>query len=680
MNNSLHLLWLIPLLPLVGAGVTALLPRDKGSIAAMLAITAQGAATLLSLAALVTVIQASIGTSGIRRESINFDWLSVGDFTLPLGLLLDPLTVSMLMMVSLVSLLIFIFSLGYMREDPNRVRFFCFLSLFSAGMSGIVVSNSLLLLFVAWEIVGLSSYLLIGFWFLRPAAADAARKAFITTRIGDIGLLIGMIWLYAQSGSLLFYDGGAGCLETDSLSAMASAPGVLGLSATSAIAILIFCGAAGKSGQFPFHTWLPDAMEGPTPVSALIHAATMVAAGVFLVARVYPVFAIVDPGGGYPAALTMVTWIGAITALLGALIAVAQFDIKRILAYSTISQLGFMMLSLGVGGWPAAIAHLIAHAFFKALLFLGAGSVLHGTHHLQDIRSLGGLRRSMPWTFLTYSIGMMALAGFPFLFSGFWSKEAILHAAHGWPVSQVPFIIGILATFLTAFYMSRQMAFVFFGTWKGGQDARAPHESPKVMTLPLVLLSVCSILMALLLTPAWPWLPNFLTGEKSSLNMGQLIPSDSIGIILVSIIMVAAGVLAAWRLYAHHPGKTAEEPDPLEAAQPALFRHLHQGFHMDALYRVIAFQPVFALGRMAVAIDRWIIDGILNGLTRMTQLAGNLADRGDRRGFNRGFNRSCKGLQKMGRTLARTHTGHAQIHLRAIGIGVIVLLILNAWL
>ncbi len=277
-----------------------------------------------------------------------------------------------------------------MADDKNFTRFFAYLSFFSAAMLGVVIANSLLLLFVCWELVGLASYLLIGFWIHKPSAAAAAKKAFITTRIGDLGLFLGMLWLYGSSGTLLFYDGGNGCLEKAGLLA-------LGASATF-VALLIFSGAVGKSGQFPLHVWLPDAMEGPTPVSALIHAATMVAAGVFLVARVYPLFSLGGIDGVTPS-LTVVVWIGVITALMASLIALAQSDIKRILAYSTVSQLGLMMVSLGVGGVAAGIMHLLAHGFFKALLFLGSGSVIHGCHHEQDIRKMGGLRRLMPVTF-----------------------------------------------------------------------------------------------------------------------------------------------------------------------------------------------------------------------------------------------------------------------------------------
>ncbi len=367
------------------------------------------------------------------REVFSFNWLQFGgpDNWLQLGWVLDPLTAIMLVMVTFVGMLIFIFSVGYMAHDENFMRFFCFLALFAAGMLGVVIANNLFLFFVSWEIVGLTSYLLIGFWYHKPSAAAAAKKAFITTRIGDLGLLLGMVWLYAQTGTLNFYDGGQGCLESGALATMLTHATIGGMAVSTAIGLLIFLGAVGKSGQVPLHVWLPDAMEGPTPVSALIHAATMVAAGVFLVARVYPLMAAgavpVEHGVPVTTALTVVTWVGAITAIFAATIAVAQNDIKRILAYSTVSQLGYMMMGLGVGGVAVGMFHLITHAFFKALLFLGSGSVIHGCHEEQDVRKMGGLKKYMPVTFVVYAIGMLALSGFPLFFSGFWSKDEILH-------------------------------------------------------------------------------------------------------------------------------------------------------------------------------------------------------------------------------------------------------------
>jgi NADH-quinone oxidoreductase subunit L len=459
-------LWLIPALPLAAAGLTAVVRQQHRRLAATLAIGSMGLALVLSCVAFSEAL-AGAGQGEGSRPVFNFSWFQLyGDTWVRLGWVLDPLTAVMLVMVSFVGLLIFIYSVGYMAHDENFTRFFCFLSLFAAAMLGVVIANSLLLFFICWELVGLTSYLLIGFWYHKPSAAAAAKKAFIVTRIGDLAFLLGMVWLYGKTGTLLFYDSGKGCLETPALASLVVQTTRLGLPVASSIALLIFCGAVGKSGQVPLHVWLPDAMEGPTPVSALIHAATMVAAGVFLVARTYPLIGanVSLWVGGTPftgsVALTVIAWVGAVTAVFAASIAVAQSDIKRILAYSTVSQLGFMMLGLGVGGVAVGMFHLITHAFFKALLFLGAGSVIHGCHEEQDVRNMGGLRRYMPVTFATYAIGMLALSGFPLLFSGFWSKDEILHWAHRWPVSHGPFLLGVVGALLTAFYMTRQVYYL----------------------------------------------------------------------------------------------------------------------------------------------------------------------------------------------------------------------------
>src|SRR5215470_16164637 len=387
-------LWLIPAIPLMAAAISALLKQPYRKAAAWLAIGSMVGALILSCIAFGVAVSAPNYAS---HQVFDFRWFQFGpgdSSWVKLGWVLDPLTAVMLVMVSLVGLLIFIYSTGYMAHDENFTRFFCFLSLFAAAMFGVVIANSLLLFFICWELVGLTSYLLIGFWYHKPSAAAAAKKAFITTRIGDLAFLLGMVWLYSKSGTLLFYDHGAGCLEASSLAKMVAQTTTAGMAVSTGISLLIFCGAIGKSGQVPLHVWLPDAMEGPTPVSALIHAATMVAAGVFLVARVYPLMSAHLEGASLDTgALRVVTWIGVITAVFAATIAVAQNDIKRILAYSTVSQLGFMMLGLGVGGVAVGMFHLITHAFFKALLFMGAGSVIHGCGDEQDIRRMGGLRR-----------------------------------------------------------------------------------------------------------------------------------------------------------------------------------------------------------------------------------------------------------------------------------------------
>src|SRR5881409_1075133 len=476
----LNYLWLIPVVPFAASLIILSLPNPRRRSAATLAVAGQGAALALSILAFSLTLQ----TAGFRVVH-NFTWFMFGEQALRIGWVLDPLAAAMLVMIGLVGLCIFIFSIGYMADDKNFTRFFAYLSFFSGAMLGVVIANSLLLLFIFWELVGLASYLLIGFWIERPSAAAAAKKAFITTRIGDMGFFLGMLWLYNRSSTRLLSEDGKGCLESAGLA-------MLGASATF-IALLIFFGAVGKSGQFPLHVWLPDAMEGPTPVSALIHAATMVAAGVFLVARVYPLFS-VDAINGVTPSLTVVVWIGVTTALMAALIAIAQADIKRVLAYSTVSQLGLMMVSLGVGGVAAGIMHLLAHGFFKVLLFLGAGSVIHGCHHEQDIRKMGGLCRFMPVTFVTYAIGMMALSGVPFVFSGGWTKEEILHATAHWPKSPVPYYLILVGVVLTALYMTRQIIYVFFGNPRAA--AERAHESPRVMTMPLIVLAFGAILLS----------------------------------------------------------------------------------------------------------------------------------------------------------------------------------------
>jgi NADH-quinone oxidoreductase subunit L len=515
-------LWLIPAIPLAVSLVLLALTNSQRGIAGALAVGGQVVALLLALGAFGATLPLPS-----ERMFQNFTWFQFGEQTLRLGFVLDPLAGVMLVMITFVSLWIFVFSLGYMAADENFIRFFAYLSFFSAAMLGVVIANSLLLLFICWELVGLASYLLIGFWIHKPSAAAAAKKAFITTRIGDLGLFLGMLWLYQRSGTLLFYDGGKGALENPALAS-------LGAGAT-VIALLIFCGAIGKSGQFPLHVWLPDAMEGPTPVSALIHAATMVAAGVFLVARVYPIFSLggTNPAGlgtaGYNVtpSLTVVVWIGVVTALISALIAIAQADIKRILAYSTVSQLGLMMVSLGVGGVAAGIIHLIAHGFFKALLFLGSGSVIHGCHEEQDIRRMGALRGAMPVTFLTYAIGMMALSGVPIFFSGAWTKEEILHVVSEWSPSRVPYFLMLTGVVLTALYMTRQMIYVFLVAPNAAQARPAGHG------LPLIMLAFCAIVFSVVLTPAWPWLHYYLSGERPILNFGH--SSNRHALVLVAL-------------------------------------------------------------------------------------------------------------------------------------------------
>jgi len=656
-------LWLIPAVPFAASLIVLSLPNAWRRRAAALAATGQVAALALSVVAFLPTVQ----THGFRAAQ-NFTWFTFGDNALQLGFVLDPLAAAMLLMISLVGLCIFVFSIGYMADDKNFVRFFAYLSFFSGAMLGVVIANSLLLLFIFWELVGLASYLLIGFWIERPSAAAAAKKAFITTRIGDMGFFLGMLWLYNRSGTLLFYDSGKGCLESAGLA-------MLGASATF-IALLIFFGAVGKSGQFPLHVWLPDAMEGPTPVSALIHAATMVAAGVFLVARVYPLFSL-GAINGVTSSLTVVVWIGVTTALMAALIAIAQADIKRILAYSTVSQLGLMMVSLGVGGVAAGIMHLIAHGFFKALLFLGSGSVIHGCHGEQDIRKMGGLRRFMPVTFVTYAIGMMALSGVPLFFSGGWTKEEILHAVGHWPPSHAPYYLMFAGVVLTALYMTRQIIYVFFGDPRASVDHS--HESPRVMTRPLIALALGAILLSVVLTPAWPWLHEYLTGEPVHFEIGRLIQPA----LFVSLVLVSAGIGVGLWMYRKAGVQAGDRPaqiDPLEYAQPALFRFLANKMWIDELYyrTVIAFSWMAA--RLSDWLDRYFWDGLVRGFGAIGQVIAMFTTGVDERGINAGVDETTVGARGLGRLMSAAHSGQIQIYLGVVAIGMLALLLLYAWL
>jgi len=690
-------LWLIPALPAFAAGLSALARQRNRGFAASLAIGSMGLSFLLALCAFAHTL-ASSGHGEPAVKVFNFPWLQYGSEWLKLGWMLDPLTAVMLIMVTFVGLLIFIYSTGYMAHDENFTRFFCFLSLFAAAMLGVVIANSLLLLFMCWELVGLTSYLLIGFWYQKPAAAAAAKKAFITTRIGDLAFLIGIVWLYSQAGTLLFYDNGAGCLEHSTLMRLIVQTTCIGMAASTGIALLIFAGAVGKSGQVPLHVWLPDAMEGPTPVSALIHAATMVAAGVFLVARVYPLMSAhggVNLAPSSTTALQVVTWIGAITAVFAALIAVAQDDIKRILAYSTVSQLGYMMMGLGVGGVAVGMFHLITHAFFKALLFLGAGSVIHGCHEEQDIRRMGGLKRFMPITFATYAAGMLALCGFPLFFSGFWSKDAILHAAQAWSISRVPFYLGSFGALLTAFYMTRQVYYVFFGESRLARHSHqshstdaehhahgvsdSPHESPAVMTMPLVILAAFAILLGVIGTPAWPWFDSFLKGEPATFNFAGFLESGILRVMLFSSIIVILGLGLGWWFYGRKPIVSAEEPDALERLQPQIFDLLRHKFYVDEFYQDTFIRWNGWLSHVSDWLDRWIWNGAVWAVSYFVLGLSWLARSADTYVVNPGFDEGCRTVTAGGKLLARLQNGRTQNYLRLVGVAFAILVAFLIW-
>jgi NADH-quinone oxidoreductase subunit L len=690
-------LWLIPALPLLAAGLSALLPQRYRKTSASLAIVSMIGALLLSLCAFVHAVKH--GGHGEAKEVFNFAWLqfAAGDAgVLKLGWVLDPLAAVMLVMVSFVGLLIFIYSTGYMSHDENFTRFFTFLSLFAAAMLGIVIANNLLLLFMSWELVGLASYLLIGFWYHKPSAAAAAKKAFITTRIGDVFFFLGIMWLYHETGTLLFYDNGMGCLEQGGLAKMVGQTVCGGLAVSAAIGILIFIGAMGKSGQVPLHVWLPDAMEGPTPVSALIHAATMVAAGVFLVARCYPLMSMTGNSVGAlifsnsTPALQVITWIGAITAVFAASIAVAQNDIKRILAYSTCSQLGYMMMGLGTGGVAVGMFHLITHAFFKALLFLGAGSVIHGCHEEQDIRKMGGIRNYMPVTFLTYAVGMMALAGVPLFFSGFWSKDAILHAAHGWSVSHIPFYFGVAGALLTAFYMTRQMALVFWGNYRSHvshetppvktpelvaiKSEHQPHESPRSMTVPLIILAVCAIGLGAIGTPAWPWFQEFLGSHHE-----EGFTREVVQIMMVSGLVVLVGGGLGIGLYGFVQRKHADEPDVLEKLPLGIHTWFARKYGIDELYEMTVIRFNAWAAKACAFLDEWVWGGAVALVSYLMLGLSWLSRAFDEFVINLGFDQGCERVSKGGSLLSRLQVGQVQNYLRVIGIALVVLVLFLIW-
>jgi len=586
--------WTILFLPLLAAGLITLFTRHNRKLSAGLSIGAVVAGFILSL------IFVKLHHWGPARES-SVVWLAIGDLQADFGLRFDSLSLLMMLIVTGVASAIHIYSWGYMSEDRGFPRFFACLSLFTFSMLGIVLANNFLQLFIFWELVGVSSYLLIGFWFERPAAADAGKKAFITNRLGDFGFLLGILMVWAIFGSLKFDE-----IEKN----LAANPQALGTLATTA-GLLIFCGAMGKSAQFPLHVWLPDAMEGPTPVSALIHAATMVAAGVYMLCRV---FFLLDTPGSH--ALEVIAWIGGFTALLAAVIAVQQDDIKRILAYSTLSQLGYMVMAVGLHGPAPAMFHLSTHAFFKALLFLGAGSVIVALHHEQNIWKMGGLRQKMPVTFWTFMVGTLALAGL-WPFSGFYSKDGILAQAaeHSLPL----FVLGVVVAALTTFYMFRLVFVALLGAPRSEAAGHA-HESPPAMAWPLRILAMFSVFAGLigieqLYAKQFP-----AAGvEVDTPFLGQLIaPFVHAPLAAISgLLAILVGFAAAYALYAK------ASKDPLPEKLGALSSAMRNRFYFDELYQATVIRLHDFLAAMADWFDRWIIAGsAVRGTHGTTELAG----------------------------------------------------------
>ncbi len=596
----IHLVWLIPALPLAGALVNLALGRRLGRRASWVAAPAVGLAFVMALLAFLRV----------WREHETFtgslvDWIVAGTFRAPLTLQLDQLSAVMLLVVTGVGFLIHVYSIGYMRDDPDYPRFFTYLNLFVFSMVMLVLAGNFLLLYVFWEAVGLCSYLLIGFWYTRESAANAGKKAFIVNRVGDCGFALGIMLLWTSLGTLEYAE------------VFAKAP-TLAVGTATAISLLLFMGACGKSAQLPLHTWLPDAMEGPTPVSALIHAATMVTAGVYLVARAHTLF---ERSG---VALDVVAWVGVLTAVFAATIGLVQTDIKRVLAYSTVSQLGYMFVGVGVGAYTAGIFHLVTHAFFKALLFLGAGSVIHALSGEQDLRKMGGLGRKLPVTFYTMLVATVAISGLP-PFSGFFSKDEILAGAYfaGKPVI---FALLLVGSALTTFYMWRLVLLAFFGHSRVDHEvAHHVHESPPVMTAPLAILAV-------LAAGAGVW---GLPGEHGTALDRFLAPvlggghaaegahhGPSWALMVVSVVASLAGLTVAWQLYVRGRADLAKIGVP----QSGLHRVLLNKYYVDELYDRLFVRPLFALSRWcAETFDAGVIDGAVNGVAAVVgRAAGRL--------------------------------------------------------
>jgi NADH-quinone oxidoreductase subunit L len=588
------LIWLLPLTAFAVINLLRLLPRrpDPGwvAIAAMLGSLGLSAWALASL----------LGGTLHEIALPGFEWLSIGSVHISFNLAVDPLSAIMLMVVTVVALMVQIYSRGYMHGDPGIQRYYAFLSLFAFAMLGLVLAGNLLLLFICWELVGLCSYLLIGFWFHKPEAAAAAKKAFLVTRIGDVGFLAAILALYASAGTL----------DIAELHALAAA-GAIGAAVLTWACIGLFLGAMGKSAQFPLHIWLPDAMEGPTPVSALIHAATMVAAGVYLVARMYPLFE------AAPGVLTGIAVIGGFTAFFAATMGLVMTDIKRVLAYSTISQLGFMMIGLATGGVAVGIFHLFNHAFFKALLFMGAGSVSHAVGTF-DMREMGGLRKAMPWTFATFLMGSLSLAGV-WPFSGFFSKEEIL--GRSLERNPVFFAVLLLTAFMTAFYIFRVIFKTFTGHYRG--QGRHPHESPAAMLIPMI------ILAALALGSGWlnasGWFNSFLGHGETHSWVEGLLGMLTHPLAWASLAAAGLGLLLAYLFYGSRRFASAAVRERFAT----IYRLLKGKYWMDELYENVIARSLLYRGlfRAFAWFDSNIIDGAVNGLAWLGIGGGRAARR-----------------------------------------------------
>jgi NADH-quinone oxidoreductase subunit L len=595
--DTLDLVWLIPALPLAGFLLLLVFGRRVGEPGAgWIATAACGAAFL----ATVGLFIALLGEDEHHRSHVYdlFTWLHVGGLDVKVGFLVDPLSITMALFVTGIGTLIHVYSIGYMHGDPKFSKFFVYLNLFIFSMLMLVLGSNMLVTFLGWEGVGACSYFLIAFWFSKDANASAGKKAFVTNRIGDWGFMTAMFLAFATVGSL------------DYSVVLEQAPAMAPVTAT-AIALLLFVGACGKSAQLPLFVWLPDAMAGPTPVSALIHAATMVTAGVYLMTRVNPILA-----AGYDWAPDIIAWVGVLTALFAATIAVAQNDIKKVLAYSTVSQLGYMFLAVGSGAYVAAVFHMVTHASFKALLFLGAGSVIHGMHDEQDMRRMGGLKKWMPITAGTFIVGWLAIAGVP-PFAGFWSKDEIL--LYAYDKSAALWFVGMVTALLTAYYMSRQVFMVFFGDerWREAHDGHEPvepHESPGLMTMPLVVLAGLAVIGGALNLPFVDtthylehWLHPVIEGNERVLAVGT---AAKVGLAVLATLASLAGIALAIRVYLQKR---------IEPVEPEI---LAEAWRYDSTIAAFMGGPGEQAFEGVAAFDRNVVDGAVNGVAAVVRDGG----------------------------------------------------------
>jgi NADH-quinone oxidoreductase subunit L len=590
--------WLLLLCPLVGVIINGFFGKRLGR--KVVSLAGPGVVLLSFLLALIALLGLIQSPGGFESHSRLFTWISVGDFEVEASLLLDPLSLVMALVVSGVGFLIHVYSTSYMAEDERFARFFTLLNLFVFSMLTLVLADNFLLLYVGWELVGFCSYMLIGFWFEKPSAADAGKKAFLVNRVGDFGFALGVFLVFVTFGSLAFAD----VLNADVVAAVA--PGTITI-----ITLLLFVGAVGKSAQIPLYVWLPDAMEGPTPVSALIHAATMVTAGVYMIARTNLLF------GASETASSVVAWVGVLTAFFAATIALVQTDLKRILAYSTVSQLGYMMLGVGTGGYAAGIFHLTTHAFFKALLFLAAGSVMHALAGELNVLKMGGLRQKMPTTYRTFLWGAMALAGFPLL-SGFFSKDEILWLAAN--KSWLLWGVSIVTAFLTALYAFRMIFVIFLGHPRDKKLFDHVHESPRTMTAPLVVLGVLAVVGGLLN------LPGELIGAERLGLMNNLL-EHTLGhpkvhgerwlqwvLLGASSLLPLIALLLAQNLW----GIRSDRPQQLSQRFARLYNLLVNKYYVDDLYMAVIVTPLRRLGDFfAESMDRQVIDKAVNGVASL---------------------------------------------------------------